>query len=57
MIPLTRMAVLLPAVFVAASGRAAKDWVRGLTGKKAVEISQRVDKKEKVTRSFETNVG
>jgi outer membrane protein OmpA-like peptidoglycan-associated protein len=46
MIPLIRMAVLLPAVFVAASGCAAKDWVRGLTGKKEVEINQRVDKKD-----------
>ena len=46
MIPLTRMAVLLPAVFFAASGCAAKDWVLGLTGKKKVEINQRVDKKD-----------
>ena len=44
MIPLTRMAVLLPAVFVVASGCAAPDWVRALTGKKDVDINQRVDK-------------
>lgn len=45
MLRLTRIAVLLPAVLVAASGCATKDWVRELMGKKEVEIDQRVDQK------------
>ena len=43
MVHLTRLAILLPAVLVAASGCATKDWVRDLLGKKEVEINQRAD--------------
>ena len=45
MVHLTRVAVLLPAVFLLASGCATKDWVRDLVGKKQVEADQRVDQK------------
>ena len=40
---MTRIAVLLPAVLVAVSGCATKDWVRDLMGKKEVEIGERMD--------------
>lgn len=45
MVHLTRIAVLLPAVLVAVSGCATKDWVRDLLGKKEVEMDQRTDQK------------
>jgi outer membrane protein OmpA-like peptidoglycan-associated protein len=45
MLHLTRIAVLLPAVLIAASGCASKDWVRELMGKKEVEIDQRMDQR------------
>jgi outer membrane protein OmpA-like peptidoglycan-associated protein len=45
MVHLTRIAVLLPAVLMAASGCATKDWVRDLMGKKEVEIDQRMDQR------------
>jgi outer membrane protein OmpA-like peptidoglycan-associated protein len=43
MVRMTRLAVLVPAVLVAVSGCATKDWVRDLMGKKEVEIGQRMD--------------
>lgn len=45
MLHLTRIAVVLPAVLVAVSGCATKDWVRDLMGKKEVEINQRTDQR------------
>jgi outer membrane protein OmpA-like peptidoglycan-associated protein len=45
MVHLTKIAVLLPVVLMAASGCATKDWVRDLMGKKEVEIGQRTDQK------------
>lgn len=45
MVHLTRIAILLPAVLMAASGCATKDWVRDLMGKKEVEIDQRMDQR------------
>jgi len=45
MVHLTRIAVLLPVVLLAASGCATKDWVRDLMGKKEVEIDQRMDQR------------
>ena len=45
MLHLTRIAVLLPVVLIAASGCASKDWVRELMGKKEVEIDQRMDQR------------
>jgi outer membrane protein OmpA-like peptidoglycan-associated protein len=45
MVRLTRIAVLLPAVLMTASGCATKDWVRDLMGKKEVEIDQRMDQR------------
>ena len=43
MVHMIRIAVLLPAVLVAVSGCATKDWVRALMGKKEVEIGERMD--------------
>ena len=43
MVHMTRIAVLLPAVLVAVSGCATKDWVRDLLGKKEVEVGERAD--------------
>jgi len=43
MVHVTRAAVLLPALLVAVSGCATKDWVRDLMGKKDVEIGDRMD--------------
>jgi outer membrane protein OmpA-like peptidoglycan-associated protein len=61
MVHLTRIAVLLPAVLIAASGCATKDWVRDLVGKKQVETDQRVDQKvDGVTtqiKAVETSLG
>jgi len=45
MVHLRTLAILLPAVLVAAPGCATKDWVRELMGKKEVEIGQSVDQK------------
>jgi outer membrane protein OmpA-like peptidoglycan-associated protein len=45
MLHVRTIAILLPAVLVAASGCATKDWVRELMGKKEVEIGQSVDQK------------
>ncbi len=42
----TKIAVLLPALLLAASGCATKDWVQQLTDRKEGEINQRMDKKE-----------
>jgi outer membrane protein OmpA-like peptidoglycan-associated protein len=43
MVHCKRMILLLPAVVVAVTGCATKDWVRDLMGKKEVEIGQRMD--------------
>jgi outer membrane protein OmpA-like peptidoglycan-associated protein len=43
MVHFKRMILLLPAVVVAVTGCATKDWVRDLMGKKEVEIGQRMD--------------
>lgn len=40
---MTKIAVLVTAVLVAASGCATRDWTRELLGKKEVEIGQRID--------------
>jgi outer membrane protein OmpA-like peptidoglycan-associated protein len=45
MVQLTKIAVLLPAVLMVASGCATKDWVRDLMGKNQAETDQRVDQK------------
>jgi outer membrane protein OmpA-like peptidoglycan-associated protein len=43
MVHMKRIAVLLPAVLMAVSGCATRDWVRDLMGKKEVEIGGRMD--------------
>jgi outer membrane protein OmpA-like peptidoglycan-associated protein len=43
MVHLKRTILLLPAVVMAVTGCATKDWVRDLMGKKEVEIGQRMD--------------
>jgi outer membrane protein OmpA-like peptidoglycan-associated protein len=45
MLHLTKMALVLPVVLMAASGCATQDWVRDLMGKKEVEMDQRTDQK------------
>jgi outer membrane protein OmpA-like peptidoglycan-associated protein len=45
MVQLAKIAVLLPAVLMVASGCATKDWVRDLVGKKQAETDQRVDQR------------
>jgi outer membrane protein OmpA-like peptidoglycan-associated protein len=57
MIHMTRIAVLLPAVLVAVSGCATKDWVRDLMGKKEVEIGGRMDGLGNQIRTTDANLG
>jgi len=57
MLHVTRAAVLLPALLVAVSGCATKDWVRDLVGKKEVEIGNRVDDLGNQVRTTEANLG
>lgn len=55
--PMTKVAVLLPAVLVIVSGCATKDWVRDLMGKKEVEIGERMDGLGNQIRTTEANLG
>jgi outer membrane protein OmpA-like peptidoglycan-associated protein len=55
--PMTKIAVLLPAVLVIVSGCATKDWVRDLMGKKEVEIGERMDGLGNQIRTTEANLG
>lgn len=57
MLRMTRLALLLPAVLVALSGCATKDWVRDLMGKKEVEIGQRMDGLGGEIKSTQANLG
>jgi len=57
MVHKTRIAVLLPAVLVAVSGCATKDWVRDLMGKKEVEIGERMDGLGNQIRTTDANLG
>ena len=53
---MTRIAVLLPAVLVAVSGCATKDWVRDLMGKKEVEMGERMDGLGNQIRTTDANL-
>ena len=53
----TRITVLVPAVLVAVSGCATKDWVGDLMGKKEVEIGQRMDGLGEEIKSTQANLG
>src|ERR1700730_3007099 len=57
MLRMTRLALLLPAVLVAVSGCATKDWVRDLMGKKEVEIGQRMDGLGGEIKTTQANLG
>ena len=57
MVYVTRIAVLLPAVLVAVSGCATKDWVRDLMGKKEVEVGARMDGLGNQIRTTDANLG
>jgi len=57
MLWMTRLALILPAVLVAVSGCATKDWVRDLMGKKEVEIGQRMDGLGGEIKSTQANLG
>jgi len=57
MVHMTRIAVLLPAVLVAVSGCATKDWVRDLMGKKEVEIGERMDGLGNQIKTTDANLG
>jgi len=54
---MTRLALLVPAVLVAVSGCATKDWVRDLMGKKEVEIGQRMDGLGGEIKTTQANLG
>ena len=56
MVHMIRIAVLLPAVLVAVSGCATKDWVRALMGKKEVEIGERMDGLGNQIRTTDANL-
>lgn len=57
MVHATRIAVLVPALLIAASGCATKDWVRDLMGKKEVEIGERIDGLDNQIKTTDTNLG
>lgn len=57
MVHMTRIAVLLPAVLMAVSGCATRDWVRDLMGKKEVEIGERMDGLGNQIKTTDTNLG
>ena len=57
MIYMTRIVVLLPAVLVAVSGCATRDWVRDLMGKKELEIGERMDGLGNQIRTTNANLG
>jgi outer membrane protein OmpA-like peptidoglycan-associated protein len=54
---MTRLALFVPAVLVAVSGCASKDWVRDLMGKKEVEIAQRMDGLGGEIKTTQANLG
>ncbi len=54
---MTRLALFVPAVLVAVSGCATKDWVRDLMGKKEVEIGQRMDGLGGEIKTTQANLG
>jgi hypothetical protein len=54
---MTRLALFVPAVLVAVSGCATKDWVRDLMGKKEVEIGQRMDGLGSEIKTTQANLG
>ena len=54
---MTRLALFVPAVLVAVSGCATKDWVRDLMGKKEVEIGQRMDGLGEEIKTTQANLG
>jgi len=54
---MTGLALLVPAVLVAVSGCATKDWVRDLMGKKEVEIGQRMDGLGGDIKTTQANLG
>ena len=54
---MTRLALFVPAVLVAVSGCATKDWVRDLMGKKEVEIGQRMDGLDGEIKTTQANLG
>jgi outer membrane protein OmpA-like peptidoglycan-associated protein len=57
MVHFKRMILLLPAVVVAVTGCATKDWVRDLMGKKEVEIGQRMDGLDGEIKTTQANLG
>ena len=57
MLQMTRLALLVAAVLVTASGCATKDWVRDLMGKKEVEIGQRMDGLDGEIKTTQANLG
>jgi len=57
MVHMTRIAVLLPAVLMAVSGCATRDWVRDLMGKKEVEIGERMDGLGNQIKTTDMNLG
>jgi outer membrane protein OmpA-like peptidoglycan-associated protein len=54
---MTRIAVLLPAVLVAVSGCATRDWVRDFMGKKEVVIGERMDGLGNQIKTTDANLG
>jgi outer membrane protein OmpA-like peptidoglycan-associated protein len=57
MVHFTRITVLLPALVVAVSGCATKDWVGDLMGKKEAEVGQRMDGLGGEIKSTQANLG
>ena len=57
MLRMTKITVLLPAVLMAVSGCATKDWVRDLMGKKEVEIGERMDGLGNQIKTTDANLG
>ena len=57
MVHFKRTILLLPAVVVAVTGCATKDWVRDLMGKKEVEIGQRMDGLGGEIKTTQANLG
>src|SRR3979409_1068367 len=57
MVYLKRTVLVLPAVVMAVTGCATKDWVRDLMGKKEVEIGQRMDGLGGEIKTTQANLG
>ena len=57
MVHMTRIALLLPAVFMVVSGCASRDWVRDLMGKKEAEIGVRMDGLGNQIKTTDANLG